>query len=140
MEAERQRLAALEAERETERQRLATLEAEREAERQKWAAMEAKAEQDRQQMAQVLTYVWSLVMTQGGEIPPFLLGQQLPTPPQHDSTPVSMMNVLVSLNAMFLRRPGELRCWTPFWTPRQVSRSVRRRHRHTLNFHRTAKT
>lgn len=77
------RMQAMEAERETERQRLAALE----AERQKWAAMEAKAEQDRQQMAQVLTYVRSLVMTQGGEIPPFLLGQQPPTPPQHDSTP-----------------------------------------------------
>jgi len=92
-------LQAMEAEREQQRQRLAALEAERELERQRLAALEAKQEQDQRQMAEVLSYVRGLAMTQGGTVPQFLLGQlQATPPPQLDSTPVSMTNILVSLN------------------------------------------
>ena len=78
---------------------LQVMEAEREQQRQRLAALEAKQEQDQWQMAGVLSYVRGLAMTQGGMVPQFLLGQlQATPPPQLDSTPVSMSNVLVSLN------------------------------------------
>jgi len=78
---------------------LQAMEAEREQQRRRLAALEAKQEQDQRQMAAVLSYVRGLAMTQGGTVPQFLLGQlQATPPPQLDSTPVSMTNVLVSLN------------------------------------------